>query len=455
MPINRRIFIRQTLSIGPVAMAFWLERDLAWGADGQCGLPDPSADCTLPSPRPAQRFIPNEPKVQTRHSALEMAAPGRAVQLKQFRDAICLVRNLPKNDVIGWTKQVAQHCIQCDPANTSNIHFDWQFLPWHRGLLYFLERILRKLSNHDDLRLVYWDWENPGSRHLPAIYAPSGQPLYWANRRVTGAGWPLPNGDVNVQPLLGVPNFRVFGGTATQSKPVPAVFSGPHANVHNAFDPGDMADLQFSPRDPVFYAHHGNIDRLWSSWVAAGHGNPDFGDTKVFFYDENREWRFVLANDLRDETKLGYKYSSLMHRTPAAAAMRALPLSLTANHLALAPQVMASIKPSAPAFLIVENLHNPEQAPPDTVKFGIFHGSPPVGTQSDTYKGFLGVISRVRTRHSHPSPLSAVLDVSGKLGALAQANKGALNLMSAPLDAGGKTTAPASAVVADSLQLIA
>ena len=46
-----------------------------------------------------------------------------------------------------------------------------------------------------------------------------------------------------------------------------------------------------------------------------GHTNPDFGDAKVYFYDENGVWRYVLMNDVKDEKKLGYQYSSLMRPT--------------------------------------------------------------------------------------------------------------------------------------------
>jgi len=456
MAISRRRFIRQTLTFGPVAMAFWLDRDLAAWAS-QCGMPASGADCTLPSPPPAKQFVPNEPKVMTRYSALEMSQPAMATQLKQFREAICKVRDLPKDDVISWTKQVAQHCIHCASSNPTNIHYDWQFLPWHRGLLYFLERILRKLGGHDDLRLVYWDWENTASRTLPTIYAPADQPLYWANRHLTGPRWPLPNDKVDVQPLLGVPTFKTFGGTAVQGTPTPAVYSGPHANVHNAFSPGDMANLQFSPRDPVFYAHHGNIDRLWTSWVAADstHKNPDFGTAKVYFYDENRVWRYVLMNDLRDETKLGYKYSSLMKPKSSLKVMKAFPLARVVNHVTLAAAAMAEVKAPGPDFLLIENIHDLEKLPASAVDFGVFHGTPPAGTQSATAKGFLGTVSRVLSSgHEHRERLSAAINVSDRIGRLAAEKKGTLDLTVAPLDATGKTTAAAIPLVADNISVV-
>ena len=453
MPVSRRGFIRQTLVLGPVALGFGFETD--WLLAAECGMPVAGADCTLPAPPPAQRFVPNEPKVQTRYSAAEMAGSGMAQQLQTFRNAICMVRDLPGDDVISWTKLVAQHCIWCASTNTSNIHYDWNFLPWHRALLYFLERELRTLSKSDDLRLVYWDWENSQSRTLPSIYAPPDQPLYWANRTLTGPRWPLPDDRVDVQPLLGTPDFRTLGGTAAQNDPRPAAYSGPHANVHNAFNPGDMGNLQYSPRDPVFYAHHGNIDRLWSSWVAAGHTNPDFGSARVYFYDETRTWRYVFLNDLRDETKLGYRYSSLMQPAVPTASLRSFSPARAQNRVTLAAPAMEAVKAPGPDFLILENIRNLDQLPPQTLEFGIFHGSPAVGTASAAAPGFLGTVSRVLSDgHAHDAMLSAAINVTGKLGALVAERQGTLDLTVAPLDAEGRTTAAAIPLVADKILVV-
>lgn len=447
MSITRRGFIRHTLAVGPVAMVFWMDKDLAWAQGG--------AECTLPEPGTPQRFIPNEPKVLTRYSAREMADPGMAAQLEGFRKAIGLVRALPSDDVIGWTKLIAQHCIHCASSNTSNIHYDWMFLPWHRGLLYFLERTLRKVSGNDDIRLVYWDWESSESRTLPSIYAPAGQPLYWARRNLRGSAWPLSNDDVNVQPLLAIPDFSLFGGTSAQRQPTPAAYSGPHAKVHNAFGPGDMSNLQYSPRDPVFYAHHGNIDRLWSSWVAAGHANPDFGDAKVYFYDENRVWSYVLLNDLRDEAKLGYRYSSLMRPATTAGALRAAAVPKAQNRLTISGESMKRMAAPGPEFLVIENLKNLEKLPMEALEFGIFVDAPPVGTQSETAQGFLGSAARVLSEgHSHEGTLSAAIEVTGKLAGLAQEKSGTVALHVAPLDPEGRTTAPAIPLEADRIHLI-
>lgn len=343
--------------------------------------------------------MPNEPKVGVRVSASELGGPECAAELRRFRAAVGAIRGLDPGDVIGWDRQIAQHCVQCAPSNGDNIHFNFQFLPWHRAYLYFLERIVRSLGHDDDLRLPYWDWENTRSRTLPEIYAPPDQSLSWPRRQLTGPPWPLSNEEVDVQPLLALASADVFLGTVTQRRPVPASFSGPHANVHNAFDPGDMADLQYSPRDPVFHAHHGNIDRLWASWAHAGHANPDFGDAKVFFYDETRQWRYVLLNDLRDETRLGYRYSSLMTPTVPPGQLNRLALGPVDTRVVL-PSAAVSVLGSGagPSYLVVENIQNLDTLPADTLRYGLFVGQPAVGADAASAPGYLGKASRVAAR---------------------------------------------------------
>jgi hypothetical protein len=449
--MNRRGFTRRTFALGSAATTFWMEAgDL---------LAQGGSECSLPTPAAPKRFIPAEPKVVKRYSAAELAQTGRAAELANLRKGIGVVRALPPADVTSWTKQIAMHCINCARTDANNIHWNWQFVPWHRTLLYFLERIMRKQSKLDDVRLCYWDWENPGSRVLPAIYAPAGQPLYWANRgTMKSPNWPLSDDDVDVQPSLILPTFDLFGGTAAQRKPTPIAYSGPHASVHNAFGPGDMADLQYSPRDPVFYAHHSNIDRLWSSWVAAGHTNPDFGEAKVYFYDENGVWRYVLMNDVKDEKKLGYQYSSLMRPTEAPRNLKLLSLRKQNSALAMDAGSVAEIesKPSAPEFLVARNIQNLDQFSAEAIRFGVFSVNPPVGTQSKSNQNFLGKFSRVLSSgHQHESvPLSAALNVTGKLGAVLTRGKGNLNLTLAPLDENGKTTAAGIPFAAEDVSII-
>jgi tyrosinase len=100
--------------------------------------------------------------------------------------------------------------------------------------------------------------------------------------------------------------------------PVPAPGSGalefsPHNNVHNDIS-GDMASGE-SPRDPVFWLHHSNLDRLWKRWLALGNAraNPTTDNvwmTHIFtFFDENgTQVNLTGAQVLNTVSQLGYRY---------------------------------------------------------------------------------------------------------------------------------------------------
>jgi hypothetical protein len=429
-----------------VATTFWFETP----ADAQQG-----ADCTLPTPATPTRFIPAEPKVQVRRPVADLAESAHAEELKALREAVDLVRKLPDSDVTSWNKQVAQHCVRSNPSVAGNIHANWQFFPWHRAFLYFHERILRIQSKNDDLRLAYWDWENLGNRTVPKIYAEEGQPLYWANRTITGPEWPLTLDVVDVQPLLAIPTFDVFGGTAKDAAPVPAALSGPWANVHNAFDPGDLANLPLAPRDPLFFAHLCNFDRLWTSWIAMGHVNPDFGDARVYFYDENKEWCYVLQNDLRNEARLGYRYPSLMQPTVPASTFSSWQARRTATGFVIGDPDLAAIKEriGVPKILILQNIRRLETLTPGSVKYGVFAGPVIAGRPGTSQPTYLGMVSRVRSKdRNQVGPVSAALNVTSRLSLIL--DKKLVGLRVAALDHAGKTMGLGIPLAADSISLM-
>jgi polyphenol oxidase len=55
-----------------------------------------------------------------------------------------------------------------------------------------------------------------------------------------------------------------------------------------------MSAFTTAGRDPIFYGHHGNLDRLWSVWLNLPGGNrvnyddPDWLTSSFLFWDENR-----------------------------------------------------------------------------------------------------------------------------------------------------------------------
>jgi hypothetical protein len=109
----------------------------------------------------------------------------------------------------------------------------------------------------------------------------------------------------------------------------------PHNAIHNyvggeAADGtlGDMTELATAAADPVFYAHHGNLDRLWEIWrqdPARKATEPAFAGEKFLFPWIDGSLVAVAAKDTLDTQRLGYVYDSLSvlrdGAAPAADAM--------------------------------------------------------------------------------------------------------------------------------------
>ena len=44
------------------------------------------------------------------------------------------------------------------------------------------------------------------------------------------------------------------------------VYVGGSKTINGHQVPGDMSVFPTAARDPIFFAHHGNLDRLWETW---------------------------------------------------------------------------------------------------------------------------------------------------------------------------------------------
>ncbi|MDJ0629034.1 MAG: tyrosinase family protein [Rhodobacter sp.] len=100
----------------------------------------------------------------------------------------------------------------------------------------------------------------------------------------------------------------------------------PHNQVHNnmgMINDGIMPS-NLSPGDPIFFMHHGNVDRIWDVWTRkqAGQGLPIgplpqdetayFDEKFVFFIDANGDYvrQNTTARDYFDKTRWGYGYTA-------------------------------------------------------------------------------------------------------------------------------------------------
>jgi tyrosinase len=247
--------------------------------------------------------------------------------LASYRNAIERMKKLPANDPLSWQFQANMHGAPKNDGQNKGwrwcMHGNWWFLPWHRGYLYFFEKIVRKMSSDDRFRLPYWSWEKEGQNVLPA---PFRDPQYQgrANALFDGTRVEAANKGQPLRPLSASGSFSAdweavstterftstapelaYGGMRAAKTPLPqrpasfdhgVMESGAHDLLHDAVgdDTGNMGDPDTAALDPVFWLHHANVDRLWNRWLdGRSHHLPDPVTDKDWY---EQEFPFYNAN---------------------------------------------------------------------------------------------------------------------------------------------------------------
>ncbi|HML13094.1 MAG TPA: tyrosinase family protein [Xanthobacteraceae bacterium] len=199
-------------------------------------------------------------------------------------------------------------------------HGTIQFLTWHRMYLWYFERVLQQAADDPALRLPYWDYET--NAQLPAAYrektyVEGGQtvpnPLY-DDARQPG----LNNGTGSLSP--GVTSTR-SAMRATSYVPFNDLLQAtPHGAVHCAIVTGGcpfglMGSVPVSAIDPIFYAHHTNIDRLYECWLRVDESarlpnDPSQLNTMYTFIDGDGSAVQRKVGDMLTTAQLHYAYAA-------------------------------------------------------------------------------------------------------------------------------------------------
>lgn len=241
--------------------------------------------------------------------------------ITSYRYAVGQMRALPAANPLSWDHQAQIHADYCP-------HGNWFFLPWHRAYLHQFEEIIRVISGNNFFTLPYWDWtRNP---QIPPAFWGAGNPLSHSRNADQATNMPSEfTGAPVISRVMENTDFESFGSYKSSS-PYNGTGGGyaelegtPHNRVHSLIG-GDMVTL-FSPRDPIFWLHHCNIDRIWASWTFAGNtntGDPDLADY-VFvasqpsrsgtvnpsqFVDRNGNARVYRIRDVYVTGAMGYVY---------------------------------------------------------------------------------------------------------------------------------------------------
>src|SRR5205823_10832196 len=125
------------------------------GFPGLGFVTDARAQCPQVNPGTATAFRYDCRPIRPRRPASTLTS----TDVQKLRDAYKAMRALDASDPAdprGFLQQANVHCRNC--SQIVQVHFSWQFFPWHRAYLYFHERILGNLINDTEFRLPYWDW---------------------------------------------------------------------------------------------------------------------------------------------------------------------------------------------------------------------------------------------------------------------------------------------------------
>jgi hypothetical protein len=194
------------------------------------------------------------------------------------------------------------------------------FLTWHRMYLWYFERVLQEAAGDPSLRLPFWDYAT--DPNLPAAYR---DPTY-----VNELGVTVPN-PLRVdarQPGLNAGSAGLAAGVRSAAGAMPATTFGsfraaleniPHGAVHCALVTGGcpnglMGAIPASALDPIFWAHHTNIDRLYECWLKVDEAarlptDPAHLNTQYTFVDADGSTPQRRAADMLRLSQLGYSYA--------------------------------------------------------------------------------------------------------------------------------------------------
>jgi tyrosinase len=280
----------------------------------------------------------------------DAASAGGIEMLTVYADAVRRMQALGENDPMGWLWQWYTHFVNATTTKTDEITrifgtksssrrnlatSTWNtcqshsgqnanyFLPWHRMFVYYFERIVRQVSGRPDFAMPYWDYtsSDPAKRGvLPTAFLLKDDPvfgsLYRAERStLANSGQSIqanqPVDVMDISTAMAKTSYITTGGVQGFCR---AIDSGIHGRIHTLVGTSvGMGAVPYAGRDPLFWVHHSNIDRMWASWNANGNSNPTTATwvSKTFvFADVNGVRVTPPISSVFDIQGLGYTYDA-------------------------------------------------------------------------------------------------------------------------------------------------
>jgi tyrosinase len=244
-----------------------------------------------------------------RRSATRLTAGQRDLLVDGFRQ----VQGI--SDDRGYAYHAGIHGLPL-PIGCDNAHGTPYFLPWHRAYLYFFERALR--DRVPDAMLTWWDWRVTRARpaQIPPLFSDAtmgGRPNPLASAEVSRIALEQGGNQVGARTVRRPGASRARLPTSTEVADVLKIrdflsFSdaveGLHDRVH-MWVGGHMGQIPYAAFDPIFWAHHAMVDRVWRLWQL---GHVGAQPPAAILDDALPPFRMTVRRTL-DVTALGYDYA--------------------------------------------------------------------------------------------------------------------------------------------------
>jgi hypothetical protein len=202
------------------------------------------------------------------------------IKIKKLRDAVAVLRDRKFDNSISWFTQAGIHDIRANDPDLNKVPTSIQalfhqchkteslFFLWHRAYVAAVEKLIQDAVHDPTFRLPYWNWYADPS--LPEAFRnefldpqhTQKNSLYIANRIATTT-INVNKGDPIWTPEI-IADYDSDDFESFQSQ----LDDNEHGMIHVFVGtPTNMGSIFYAARDPIFYLHHANIDRLLMVWL--------------------------------------------------------------------------------------------------------------------------------------------------------------------------------------------